>query len=268
MKKLDQEELCSLICMLVEIFQQLRSPDGCPWDREQTHSSLRAYTIEEAYELSRAIDTANYRKIGEELGDLLLHILFHCQIAAENDHFDLADVMRTLRAKLIRRHPHVFGKENITSAQEVLKRWHQIKSTEAKQAFYKDIGLPSLLRAYKMQKRAACLGFDWRSREGPIKKIYEELKELEKEGTANHQNIQSLEDELGDLLFAAVNFARHLQIDPEIALARSCDKFERRFNSVIEELEKQGKTPEESSLEEMDAIWDRIKSQEKPKEEQ
>lgn len=255
---------------LHEIVGILRSPEGCPWDREQTHESIRKNLIEETYEVLETIDEDDPEHMQEELGDLLLQVMLHSQMEEELGTFSVFDVIQGLNDKLIFRHPHVFGKTRAEDAEEALQNWEQMKAEEKRRkgqnpeessvldGIPKD--LPALMKAYKLQKKASKVGFDWERIGDVFLKIEEELAELREaveKGYAPEEQI----GELGDLLFAAANAARFLGADPEEALSRTNRKFVRRFRFIEEQLRAQGKTIQESSLEEMDAIWQQAKNQ-------
>lgn len=247
---------------LIEIMARLRAADGCPWDRRQDHSSLRQYLIEEAYEVVAAIDSGNDRALIDELGDLLLQIIFHSQIGREGNRFEFADVVTAINNKLIRRHPHVFGTRNAADADAVKVLWEEIKSAERKdeQSTFPlavDEALPALLRAYKIQKKAAELGFDWPTIKGPLEKAGEELSELEEACKIGRQT--EVEEELGDFLFTLVNLARFLKVNPELALGRTTGKFISRFRYVMEQVEKSGNNFSDFTLEQLDLWWDEAK---------
>ena len=246
---------------LCEIVAKLRAPGGCPWDREQTNESLVPALIEEAYEVAeaaRAKDDAHFR---EELGDLLLLVVMHSEIANETGRFDLAEVVREVSDKLVRRHPHVFGSSGARDSGAVLKQWEAIKREEKKaDAHYLASlpkALPALVRAQKAQSKAARVNFDWSNLRDVVAKVDEELREM-KEAIAS-QNQVAIQDELGDLLFAVVNLARKCSIDAESALQSAIEKFARRFNFVEDELRSRGKRLGDVDLAEMDAIWNAIK---------
>src|SRR5437762_3472560 len=245
---------------LCEIVAQLRAPDGCPWDREQTHESLLPALIEEAYEVAgavRAKDDANFR---EELGDLLLLIVMHAEIAQETGRFKIDSVIGDVTEKLIRRHPHVFGKSDARDSGAVLKQWESIKRTEKTGKHYLDglpAALPALMRAQKAQSKVARVNFDWANVRDVIAKVEEELGEL-KDALAS-ENGQSIEDEIGDLLFAIVNLARKCKLDTENTMQTATDKFVARFNRLEDELQTGGKRLGDVDLAELDAIWDEIK---------
>src|SRR6266571_3180958 len=246
---------------LCEIVARLRGPGGCPWDREQTHESLLPALIEEAYEVAgavRAKDDANFR---EELGDLLLLIVMQAEIAREAGTFRIDNVLGDVTNKLIRRHPHVFGKSDARDSGAVLKQWESIKRTEKTSKHYLDslpAALPALMRAQKVQSKVARVNFDWDELRDVVAKVEEELGEL-KHAIAS-QDREAIEDEIGDLLFAVVNLARKCKLDAESTLQSATDKFVGRFNRLEDELQAQGKRLGDVDLAELDAIWNRIKS--------
>ena len=246
---------------LCEIVAQLRAPDGCPWDREQTHESLLPALIEEAYEVAgavRAKDDANFR---EELGDLLLLIVMHAEIAQETGRFKIDSVIGDVTEKLIRRHPHVFGKSDARDSGAVLKQWESIKRAEKTGKHYLDglpAALPALVRAQKAQSKAARVNFDWSELRDVIAKIEEETAET-KSAIAS-QDRRAIEDEIGDLLFAVVNLARKCKLDAESALQTGTDKFVARFTRLEDELLAQGKRLGDVDLAELDQIWNRVKA--------
>ncbi len=249
---------------LVDLMARLRGPDGCPWDRKQTLRTLRPFILEEAYELVEAIDTDRTESLQEELGDLLLEVLFVSQICSEQARFTILDVMHELEDKLVRRHPHVFRSQKARDSEEALARWEEIKDAEKaesgdKKSPFQDVPrtLPALARANKLSSRAAREGFDWRSADGVLAKLQEELGELEEARAANDP--AAIEEELGDLLFATVNLARHLGVDPEVSLQATNRKFTDRFLQVKDQLEADGRTLEESTLEEMESLWQQAK---------
>ncbi len=254
---------------LLEIMRRLRDPEGgCPWDVEQDFATIAPYTIEEAYEVADAIERQAWDELKGELGDLLFQSVFHAQMAQEAGHFGFQDVVQAISDKMVQRHPHVFGDEgNDFSAEDQVDRWEAVKAAEraAKQETRVldgvAVGLPALLRAVKLQKRAARVGFDWPSTDQVIDKIIEEAKEVVE--ARDHLTQDEVEEEIGDLLFVVANLARHLGVEPEAALRRTNAKFIRRFNAVESELLKLGKRPSESSLEEMDGLWEAVKTAEK-----
>jgi tetrapyrrole methylase family protein/MazG family protein len=262
---------------LVALMARLRAPDGCPWDREQTHDSLRTYLLEETYEVLDAIERNDPRALKDELGDLLLQVLFHAQLAAEQGRFSIDDVLRELHTKLVRRHPHVFGTVKADSPEQVVVNWEALKAAERNtRAEHQRKGpalraqpegnsalagmpatLPAQLEAYQLTRKAAQVGFDWERFEDVLAKLDEEVKELRESVAAGDK--ERLEDEVGDLLFVAVNVARFLGLDPELALRRTNRKFVARFHEIERELARQGKRLEDASLAEMDALWERSK---------
>lgn len=254
-KFLSDEYSCD---QLVEIMAKLRGPQGCPWDKEQTHKSLERYLIEEAYEIIDTIDNEDPNHLKEELGDMLLQVVFHAQLASEAGEFNMHDVLEGIITKLIRRHPHVFGEVEVTSTQDVLVNWEEIKRQEKKEvSAIAGIpkSLPALVYAYKLQSKAARVGFDWEEVGGALEKIAEEVEEL-KSARAGQGRV---EEETGDLLFAVVNVARHLDIDPELALKSASSKFESRFRYMENEAQKKGLDLINMSLEEKDRLWDEAK---------
>lgn len=261
-------EIPNGLSCLIEIMRRLRDPDaGCPWDIEQDFTTIAPYTIEEAYEVSDAIDRADWPELEGELGDLLLQVVYHGQMGAEAGHFDFDSIARRVSDKMIARHPHVFGNESRDKTAEDQKRdWEASKAEEraskGAQGILDDValGLPALLRAVKLQKRAARVGFDWPNPERVLDKIAEEtceLVEAHKNADPDHTH-----EEFGDLLFVMANLARHLGVDPEHALRDANSKFTRRFRLIELELATNGRRPQDSSLEEMDALWDAAKAKE------
>lgn len=254
---------------LLTIMRRLRDPEtGCPWDIEQTFHSIAPYTIEEAYEVADAIERNDWSELEGELGDLLLQSVYHTAIGEELGHFSFQSVVRNISDKMVARHPHVFGDESRDkSAEQQTADWEAIKAAERAgkaQGGALDgvaVGLPALLRAYKLQKRAARVGFDWPSTDQVIDKIQEEAAELvEARDTLSHDEMT---EEFGDLMFVMANLGRHLGIEPEAALRAANAKFTRRFEGVEAGLAALGKTPEQSDLAEMDALWDQVKLREK-----
>jgi ATP diphosphatase len=256
---------------LIEIMRALRDPDaGCPWDIEQSFETIAPYTIEEAYEVADAIERENWSELRGELGDLLLQSVYHTQMASEAGLFDFDDVTNDISDKMVARHPHVFGDESRDkSADQQTQDWEKIKEAERtakmRGGVLDDValGLPALMRAVKLQKRAARVGFDWPDISMVIDKIVEEARELSEAQTESDPD--HLAEEYGDMLFVIANLGRHLNIDPEEALRRANSKFTRRFRFIETELKKRGKSPEQSDLNEMDALWDAAKEQEKSK---
>lgn len=253
---------------LVEIMARLRGPGGCPWDKEQTHQTILPYLLEEAHETAEAIDENDFEGLKEELGDLLTQIVFHAQMAREAGRFDIHDVIGTISEKLIRRHPHVFGKEKVSGTQEVLENWEKIKQVENKhkrESLLDGIPktVPALIKAFRLGEKAGRVGFDWPDRKGIWKKVKEECDELEKELTTDkgpETTDQKTADEYGDLLFTLANLGRFLHIDPETALRRAADRFTRRFQWIEKEAKKSGKVLRELTAEEWDDFWNRAKT--------
>ncbi|HYM37791.1 MAG TPA: nucleoside triphosphate pyrophosphohydrolase [Nitrospiraceae bacterium] len=272
---------------LVQLMAKLRAPDGCPWDRKQTHESLKPYLLEETYEVLETIDKQDEPKLREELGDLLLQILFHAQIAAERKAFSVEEVMQLLAEKLVRRHPHVFGNkgDGTLTPDQVYSNWEQIKKSERQQTGRSESvldgvpkTLPALLRAFQIQARASRVGFDWpHNGEGVhqvMDKVKEEIEELTdaygaretRAGEAEQAAAQRhLEDEMGDVLFALVNLARFLKVNPEDALRRATDRFADRFHFIESEASRTGRTLESMTLDEMDALWKEAKRKLSPR---
>ncbi len=255
---------------LLKIMETLRAPDkGCPWDREQTHHTILPHTIEEVYEIAEAIQSGDTSHFKDELGDLLFQIIFYCQIASEHDDFDLNDVVTNLKHKLTRRHPHVFADTKIESASDLSRRWEQVKRQERQEKGIRDDGIldnissamPALIHAKKLQKKAATVGFDWDDTAPVFDKVEEELAEIKAE-IANDESSEKIAEEVGDMLFACVNLARHLNVDAETALMSANRKFKQRFHYIETKLNEQGKALDEASLDEMDALWDESKSSE------
>lgn len=248
---------------LMDIMARLRAPGGCPWDREQTHESLRPYLLEETYEVLEAIDAQNWSELRAELGDLLLQIVFHAQIAEENREFTMAAVFDAITEKLIRRHPHVFGDKKIASAEEQSVHWEQLKRKEGKTSVLNGVpkALSALLRAQRLQQKASTVGFDWPNADPVWDKIREEIDELQ--NAADKKDHPEMEEEFGDLLFSLVNVARFLGINPEDALQKTSNKFVQRFQKIERAYRKANKSMNEATLEELDAVWDQIKDEEK-----
>jgi MazG family protein len=263
---------------LVALQKRLRAPNGCPWDREQTHQTLRPFLIEEAYEVLDALDFEDSQKFAGELGDLLLQIVFHAELAEEARRFNIGDVIRAVYTKMVRRHPHVFGTAKAKSSAQVLKNWEQLKAEERagkppsggeKQAFHSILegvprGLPALLEGYQLTRRASNIGFDWENVEGILEKIREESDEVRgamAEAKSKGAKAQvSVEAEIGDLLFAAVNLARFAGIDPERALKRANEKFSRRFQCMEREAEKNERRLADVPRAEMEELWNESKA--------
>jgi tetrapyrrole methylase family protein/MazG family protein len=246
---------------LVQIMEKLRGPDGCPWDREQTHDSLKPYLLEEVYEVLDALDKNDDNALKEELGDLLLQIIFHAQIAKEESRFTISEVLETIVQKLIRRHPHVFGQMEIKTAEEQRVHWEKLKKKEGKQSVLEGVPKtsPALLRAYRTQQKASTVGFDWEEIEPVWEKVHEEIEELKE--VIGSKSKKKITEEFGDLLFALVNLSRFIKVNPEDALRQAVEKFMGRFRKVERILAAEGKDLLDASLEEMDAVWNRIKKE-------
>lgn len=249
---------------LLDIMKILRSPEGCPWDREQTHHSIRSNFIEETYEAIEAIDTEDRVLLQEELGDVLLQVIFHAQMEEETQSFTFADVVDGICKKLIIRHPHIFSDVTAHTSDEVLKNWDAIKMrtksqrTQGQAMDSVSKALPSLMRSSKIQQKAAKVGFDWPDVKGAMEKIAEEMEELRE--AIEENDVQHQEEELGDVLFSVVNVARFLKIDSEHALSKACDKFVQRFSKVEQMANEKGLDMKEASLEELDALWEKAKT--------
>lgn len=267
---------------LLKVMAQLRNPDGgCPWDLEQDFKSIVPYTLEEAYEVADAIERNNLGDLQEELGDLLLQVVFHAQIATEQHAFDFSDVVQGIVEKMIRRHPHVFGDEDSKTAGAVAGRWEEIKEQEraakreaaaadgqvaaTPQSLLDDVPvvMPGLTQAVKLQKKAAKVGFDWPDTSLVIDKLNEEMLELSHEITKEPRDTSKIEDELGDILFVYANLARHLGVDPEAAIRRTNQKFRRRFGRIEELLSSDNKSFDEMDLAGLDQLWDQAKEEER-----
>ncbi len=258
---------------LVEIMARLRAPDGCPWDRAQTFDSIKPYTLEEVYEVLDTIDARDWPALAEELGDLMLQCVFYAQMAKEAGYFTIDDSLDAINKKLLRRHPHVFGTAEARTPEDVRKRWEEIKAEEldeknrTRQALLDGVSRaqPALAEAAQISKKVAAVGFDWTDTDHVLEKLHEELDELDRarrqlrEAAAAGERAEALEEEIGDILFVIVNIARHLKVDPEQALRKANAKFRRRFARVEEGLAKRGKSLEEASLEEMEALWEDAK---------
>ena len=252
---------------VIDLMARLRAPDGCPWDREQTPQSLKPQMLEEIYEVLEAIDSGSTPHLVEELGDVLLHIVFQAQIAREAGQFTFADIADALAEKLVRRHPHVFGQAKVGNSTETIALWNELKRAEKPERASSLDGvpraLPALLRAEAIQKKAKHVGFDWPDVHGALAKVREEIDEVQAEltRTSGHADAQ-LAAELGDLLFALVNLTRHLKLHAEDLLTVATDKFARRFRAVEAEFKALGKPMKEATLEELDVVWEKVKAQE------
>lgn len=259
---------------LVELISRLRAPGGCPWDREQTHESLKPMMLEEAYEVVEAIDEGNDEEFVGELGDLLLQVVFHSQIATEQDRFTVADVIDRVSSKMIRRHPHVFGEDKAETSGEVLRNWEALKEAELRAKGKLDdeqssmldsvsTKLPAVMEAFQMTTKVSRVDFDWPDVASVLEKLDEEVDELKSAVRSPEPEHREIAGEVGDLLFVAVNVARLLGIDPESALKASNRKFRRRFRYIEDRLRDEGRKPSDSDHKEMDALWDEAKQKEK-----
>jgi len=261
------------ISRLISILADLRGPNGCPWDKEQTYKDINPYMLEEVHEVMEAIDNNDFEELKKELGDLLMHIVFHCQLASEEGRFTLADVAEAVCEKLIRRHPHVFGETKVKDSEEVLRNWEKIKAEERKEQNHGDRSLleglpkalPSLLRALRIGEKAHRVGFDWSDSDGVFRKVEEELSELRDviaspDGAQDGTKQSRMEEELGDLLFTLVSVGRFLKIDSDSALRKSTNKFVRRFQQMEKEIRLQNRSMHDLSPAEWDVLWSRAKS--------
>ena len=261
---------------LVELIARLRGPGGCPWDREQTHQSLKALIIEEAYEVVEAIEEGDDPELVGELGDVLLQVVFHAQIGAEAGRFTVGDVIDRVAAKMVRRHPHVFSDDSADTPREVLRNWEAIKAGELASQGRGDpdrrsmldavsARLPGVMEAFQMTTKASRVGFDWPDAAAVLVKLHEELAEYEAVAARQDVSLGEVSEEIGDLLFAAVNLARLHGVDPESAVKQANRKFRRRFRHIEDRLRERGCTPADSTLEEMDSLWDEAKARERGK---
>jgi tetrapyrrole methylase family protein/MazG family protein len=263
---MDYDKLKDEVVELVKVMEVLRSPEGCPWDKEQDYKSLQPYIIEEAYEVVETIQNNDISSLKEELGDLLLQVVFQAQIANEEGDFDLIDIFSGIRTKLIRRHPHVFGELDLTQISEVKMTWDKIKAHEKEKKDSEDEkslmddfcrSQPASNQAYEIQEKAAKVGFDWDDVEDVIGKIEEETDEIKEE--ISNKDIEAIEDELGDIMFAVVNLARFYDINPELALLKTINKFRKRFKYIERNLKKENQTLLNTSLEKMEDYWEKAK---------
>ncbi len=263
-------EAGELFARFVELIARLRAPGGCPWDREQTHDTVKPMTIEEAYEVAHAIDEEDDDELMGELGDLLLQVVFHASIAEERKAFALKEIIERVSDKMIRRHPHVFGEDDASTAGEVLRSWEAIKAREREEKGKDDDsmldsvhrGLPAVMEAFQMTTKVSRVGFDWADADGALVKLDEEVLEL-REAAREKAEEKAIAEEVGDLLFVAVNVARLTGVDPESALKAANRKFRRRFHHVEKRLREDGRGPADSNLEEMDRLWDEAKALER-----
>ena len=245
---------------LVAIMARLRGEDGCPWDRRQTKEDLKPFLIEETYEILEALDRGDDQGLQEELGDLLFHIIFMARIAEEEGSFNIDDVIQGVAEKMRRRHPHVFGSSEVSDAHEVEANWARLKAAEKPRGSLMEglpLHLPALMRAFRLTQRASHVGFDWEHTDQVWAKLEEELKEFQQ--ALREERKEALREELGDILFTLVNLARFIGVDPEDALRKVTNKFAARFTYIEQRLQEHGKTPQEVSLAEMDALWEESK---------
>lgn len=259
----NNEDIKNKFSRLVEIMEKLRSEHGCPWDREQTYKSLRQYLLEETYEVLELIDQGRYDELKNELGDLLLQVIFQSQIASEEKRFNIDDVLDNINQKLIHRHPNVFGNTVIRTAQEQTVNWEKMKKKEdADRSVIAGVPkqLPALLRAHRTQAKAATVGFDWQETQSVWDKVEEELNELKQAITERKQ--ENINNEFGDLLFTMVNLSRFINVNPEDSLRKAIEKFSARFIKMENEIKKTDHSFENMTLKEMDQIWDKIKNHE------
>ena len=261
-KPIDMQRKLDEFRRLLEIMDRLRVE--CPWDRKQTNETLRYLTIEEMYELGDAILEKNDQEIMKELGDIMLHIVFYAKIGSEKGAFDMGDVLHNINEKLIRRHPHVFGEVSVADDEEVKANWEKIKMGEGRKSVLEGVpkGLPAIVKAFRMQEKVKGVGFEWEKTEQVWDKVQEELSELNEEVKTNAP-IEKMEDEFGDVLFALVNYARFIGVNPENALERTNKKFIERFTFIEQEAARMGRTLNDMTLEEMDAIWNEAKKKER-----
>ncbi len=257
-KPASKKEKLQAFGRLLDIMDDLRS--GCPWDKEQTLESLRHLTLEESYELSDAILQNDLKGIGEELGDLMLHLVFYAKIGEEKNAFDIKTILDGISDKLVFRHPHIYGDVKVNNAEEVADNWENLKLKEGKKSVLSGVpqSLPPLLKAYRMQEKAKGVGFEWENRHQVWEKVMEEMNEL-KENVNHNESKDKIEDEMGDVFFALVNYARYLGVNPDDALERTNKKFIRRFNYIETQAKKTGKPLAKMTLEEMDKYWNQAK---------
>ena len=251
------KEKAKAFVRLVEIMDRLR--EECPWDQKQTINSLRYLTIEEVYELSDAILDGNFEEIKKELGDLLLHVIFYSRIASEKQEFDIADVLNTISDKLIHRHPHIYGDVKVKDEKEVKENWEKLKLKEGKSSVLEGVpkSLPAVVKAYRIQEKVRGIGFDWENKGQVWDKVLEEIQELKNE--ENNNNIDMIEDEFGDVLFALVNYSRFINVNPEDALEKTNKRFIKRFQFLEKQITYDGKKLSDLTFEEMNSYWDLAK---------
>ena len=260
MKKERNKQALESFERLLDIMDELR--EKCPWDRKQTFETLRHLTIEETYELADAIIENDTDEIKKEVGDLLLHIVFYAKIGSEENAFDIKSVIDSLNEKLIRRHPHIYGDEKVENSEQVKENWEQIKLKEGRKSTLSGVPktLPALVKAYRIQDKARGVGFDWDNSQQVWEKVEEEIEELKEE--VRNNNKEKIEQEFGDTLFALINYARFIDVNPETALERTNKKFINRFQFIEEKALQQGRSLKDMTLEEMDKIWNEAKTQE------
>ena len=257
---IDNTKTSKLFVDLVNIVEKLRSPEGCPWDKEQTHESLLPYFLEEAYEVIESVELKDWETLKEELGDVLLHILLQAKIADETNKFNISDSLEVINNKLVNRHPHVFGDDNIDASIEAKQNWEDIKHVEKKRKSRLDgvpNKLPALVRAQRLQEKASYAGFDWDNIDDAWEKLNEELNELK--SAQEKRDIENIKEEIGDVLFSVVNLSRFFDIPAEDMLRKTNRKFITRFQTIERELKEKGKKLENSNLEEMEKIWEKSK---------
>jgi nucleoside triphosphate diphosphatase len=271
-RKHEMDDSAKAFGRLIEVMRTLRSPDGCPWDREQTLSSLRPYVLEETYELLDALDRQDFAALREELGDFLFEAVFLAQIADEGGHFTIADSIQAIVDKLIRRHPHVFTSSGVPLADarapltsgQVVEKWEDLKARERRDSQTPERTLPALLRAFELSSRAAAVGFDWEHASDVVDKIDEEVAELREEADKPHADAARVEEEMGDLFFALANLARKMGIEPEAALRKANDKFQKRFTALESRVTSEGKQVRDLSLQQLENLWQKLKQSPQP----
>ena len=257
---MNKQNVAESFIKLIEIVEVLRGPNGCPWDREQTYESLLPYFLEEVYEVIESVEEKKWTNFKEELGDVMLHIVLQAQIANEDNIFSILDTLNNINNKLINRHPHVFGDKQVDASYDAKKNWESIKHKEKKRESRLDgvpPSLPALTRAYRLQQKASYVGFDWKNISDVWDKLNEEIDELKNAIELKDDN--NIEEEMGDILFTFVNLARHLNLHSEDMLRKTNKKFIKRFKQIEKTLKAKGKTVENSSLDEMNEIWDKVK---------
>lgn len=260
---MDKQKIADLQSEFIEFVDVVRIlREKCPWDREQTHESLRRCLLEESYEVLDAIDSGNKSELKKELGDVFLQVVFHSIMGEETGDFSMVEVMREEKEKLIERHPHVFGDTKVSGTDEVLVNWEKLKKKEGRESVLDGIPseLPALYKAYRIQEKAAKVGFDWKDKEPVFDKIREEIEEL-RENVESGAEQKDIEEEMGDVLFSIVNYARFIKVNPEDALRQTVNKFSKRFRKIEEYAKAQNREMEDMTLEEMDAVWNKVKQE-------